>query len=285
MIILSIHIFPEELVEYKRLMSSLNRASYYVKDIKQFKLLTTLNINETLTKNDGSFPNVINSFRKINKESQFQYDEQIKSNKTFLGVNEHRNHTIEHTTQSDAIVFLDSDIYFNSEILSHIENTNAILSDKHDYYIITPNVVRLWDSTWDCIVHESFKDKPLNYYKSVNCDLIENYNFGKVQLIPNNTFKWGGGWFNCISAGLLKKIKIPNTFRGYGPDDTYIMQCCKIMKANNYDVQQYILENMVVCESPSPTKKHPRLRTNLPNFREEANKHFPSEINKFLKKL
>ena len=285
MIIISIHIFPQELTEYKRLMLSLNVASSYVKDIAQFKILTTLNINESLTKLGNDSSNIVKSFRKINEESQFGYDELITSEKNFLGVNEHRNQTIDYSTTTDSIIFLDSDIHFNSKILAHHENANSVLSNKHDHYIITPNVVRLWDSTWDCIVHESFNNKSHNFYKSVNCDLIEKHKFGKVQLVPNNTFKWGGGWFNCINADLLKKIKIPNTFKGYGPDDTFIMECCKIMKANKYDVQQYILKNMVVCESPAPIKNNPRLRSDIPNFREESNKHFHTEINKFSKKL
>lgn len=285
MIIISIHIFPQELTEYKRLMVSLNMAASHVTDIKQFKILTTLNINESLTDMGSCSPNIINLFRKINEESKFGYDEMITSDKNFLGVNEHRNHTIDHSTTSDSIIFLDSDMHFNSEILAHHENANIALSKKHDHYIITPNVVRLWDSTWDCIVHKLFKDKSHNFYKSVNCDLIENHKFGKVQLVPNNTFKWGGGWFNCINARLLKKIKIPNTFKGYGPDDTFIMQCCKIMKAKKHDVQQYILKNMVVCESPSPVKNNPVLRSDIPNFRDESNKYFHNELNNFSKKL
>lgn len=266
-------------------MHSLNMAAAHVKDSSQFKILTTLNINESLTKLENHTPNIINSFRKINEESKFGYDETITSDKNFLGVNEHRNLTINYSTTSDSIIFLDSDMYFNSKILAHHESADVVLSNKHDHYIITPNVVRLWDTTWDCIVHEVFKDKSHNFYKSVNCDLIENHNFGRVQLVPINTFKWGGGWFNCINASLLKKIRIPTTFKGYGPDDTFAMQCCKIMKAKNYDVQQYVLKNMIVCESPSPVKNNPMLRSDIPNFRDESNKYFHTEVNKFSKKL
>ena len=96
-IIISIHIFPQELTEYKRLMHSLNMAAAHVKDSSQFKILTTLNINESLTKLENLTPNIINSFRKINEESKFGYDETITSDKNFLGVNEHRNLTIDYS--------------------------------------------------------------------------------------------------------------------------------------------------------------------------------------------
>ena len=285
MIIISIHIFPQELTEYKRLMSSLNKTITHIRDINQFKLVTTLNLNETLTPVGDAASHIINSFRKINESSKFGYDELVTSDKNFLGVNEHRNYTIDMSATNDSIIFLDSDMHFNANILAHHENANKILETKHEHYIITPTVVRLWDTTWDCIVHDEFKTKSHDFYKNINCNLIETHDFGKVKLTPIKTFKWGGGWFNCISANLLKAIKIPKTFRGYGPDDTFVMECCKIMKSKNYDIQQYVLKNVVVCETPHPTKNKPHLRPTIPNFREESNKHFHREINNFSKKL
>lgn len=285
MIIISIHIFPQELTEYIRLMESLNDTVNHIKNINQFKILTTLNLNETLIKHDDSVSGITNSFRTTNQNSKFGYDELITYDENFLGVNEHRNHTIDMSATGDSIIFLDSDMHFNADILAHHENAVSVLSCKHDHYIITPNTVRLWDSTWDCLVHDTFKSKSHTFYKTIDCDKLKTHNFGNVKLIPLNTFKWGGGWFNCIDANLLKKIKIPKSFRGYGPDDTFIMQCCKIMKSKNYDVQQYLLKNMVVCESPSPIKNEPKLRRDIPNFRDESNKHFHLEVNKFSKKL
>ena len=43
---------------------------------------------------------------------------------------------------------------------------------------------------------------------------------------------------------------------GYGPDDTFIMECCKHMKHSGADVQQYILTNTIVCEDVPIGKKN-----------------------------
>ena len=34
---------------------------------------------------------------------------------------------------------------------------NFELKVDNDYYVITPQVVRLWDSSWDVIVNEKFQ--------------------------------------------------------------------------------------------------------------------------------
>ena len=40
------------------------------------------------------------------------------------------------------------------------------LDDKHA--IITPEIVKVWDNTWDCLVNENFLDKPNDYQKTNN---------------------------------------------------------------------------------------------------------------------
>ena len=284
MIIISIHIFPQELSEYARVIESLNHSYDFVNLPNDFCLFVTLNDNKKLVDTHPT-SDYIDRFHNINSTSKFKGNFRLKQDDWFLGVNEHRVDTINLSKKEDAIIFLDSDMYCNPRILAHLENANSVLVNKHKHYIITPNTVRLWDTTWDCIVNEKFKDNSHDFYKNINAEQVTNYNYGKVGLVPNNTFKWGGGWYNCISSKLLRKISIPKTFKGYGPDDTFIMHCCKLMKAKSHDVQQYILKNMVVCESPNPIKTEPLLRSDIPDFRYESNKHFHTEINKFYKKL
>ena len=43
-----------------------------------------------------------------------------------------------------------------------MKSTNELLPNS----IITPEIVKIWDDTWDCIVNENFLDKKVNYQKN-----------------------------------------------------------------------------------------------------------------------
>ena len=180
---------------------------------------------------------------------------------------------------------MDCDLYFNCKILAHQINAIEVAKQNSDFFIISPQLVKLWDNTWDCVVNEYYLNKSHDYHKKINPDTISQKNHGDVKLTYCNTFKWGGGWFNAISSNLLKLVGIPDSFKGYGPDDTFVMECCKYMKSKNMNVQQYILKNMVVIEDRFfPTPNSSLRNTNI-NFRENSNKHFLTELNFFKKKI
>jgi len=51
-----------------------------------------------------------------------------------------------------------------------------------------------------------------------------------------------------FSKNLLKLIDIPNSLGHYGLDDTYVANAANILLEKKYDVQQYILNDIVVKE-------------------------------------
>ena len=141
MIIISIHIFPQELSEYARVIESLNHSYDFVNLPNDFCLFVTLNDNKKLV---DTHPNsdYIDRFHNINSTSKFKGNFRLKQDDWFLGVNEHRVDTINLSKKEDAIILLDSDMYCNPRILAHLENANSVLVNKHKHYIITPNTVR-----------------------------------------------------------------------------------------------------------------------------------------------
>lgn len=279
MIIISIHIFPFEIDRLERLLMYLNDCFLYV-DLNKTEILlhVTLNKNENLLKslssNDDKF---IELMKKVKCETFYE----IKNDNKLLGVNDHRRKTIQISEQDDQIIFLDSDLFFNEKILAHQIKSIDFLKEKHEFYIISPNTIRLWDKTWDILTHELYINHSFSFHKKANFYNIVNQNYGVISLQKINKFKWGGGWFNCISANLLKSIGIPKSFKGYGLDDTFVMECCKLMKKEKGDVSQYILKNMIVCEDIRiDTKKY--FKENAPNFKEFCNKKFKHELSSFL---
>tara|TARA_Y100001934_G_scaffold278301_1_gene379193 strand:- start:593 stop:1375 length:783 start_codon:yes stop_codon:yes gene_type:complete len=227
----------------------------------------------------------INLFKKINKNSKLTTKSRVIQDAKYLGVNEHRRHTIEHTSTDDDIIFLDSDLYFSKTLLRDIIIARNRVSKFLDYYIITPQTIRLWDDTWNCITHSDYISESYSYYKNPPVDAIVKKDYGSFNIKPIVQFKWGGGWFNCISSKLLKKIGIPRSFIGYGPDDTFVMECCRLMRRHKQKVQQYLLTNQVVCEQRNPKKLLTLLKKRTPSFREDCNKNFPIELTNFMRKL
>jgi len=286
MIIISIHLFPHEIKRFRRIVQTFKKSVPYIEDTSQIKMLVTLNTNSKLidwgTESDDI---VCAEFEEICKTIPFAVCWEIKNEPTYLGVNEHRRNSIHTSLLGDTIIFLDTDLYFEERLLAHQINAISLIKTLNEYYVISPQILRLWDATWDCIVNKKYLDKPLDYYKTATPIDHVNVDHGSVGVLPIQTFKWGGGWFNAISANLLKYIGLPESFVGYGPDDTFVMECCKIMKKHNKDIQQYVLSNMIVMEDQEPIESSIKLKNNTLNFREECNKHFLSEISKFTQKL
>ena len=92
-------------------------------------------------------------------------------------------------------------------------------------------------------------------------------------------------YFILFINKLLKKINIPKSFVGYGPDDTFIMAASRIMRRKGYKIQQYKLTNMIVCEDRSPQKYKYDLKNDIPNFRENSEMLFTEELKKISKNL
>ena len=57
-----------------------------------------------------------------------------------------------------------ADIWCNN----FIENILPLVSQQTNYSIVTPEIVKLWDTTWDCLVNSNYLDKPLDYCKTNN---------------------------------------------------------------------------------------------------------------------
>ena len=152
-------------------------------------------------------------------------------------------------------LLLDTDIIFDERTLAYIENTMAAIKNVTPYSIITPEIVRIWDNTWDCLVNEEFLDKPLDYQKT-NDPYKDSGIKGDVtiervlnSLSPQSRFKFAGGWFTCLSGDLVRRIGVPESFGHYGYEDTFIMVSSeKLIQNQQLDIQQFKLKNYIIRE-------------------------------------
>lgn len=282
--IISIHIFPHELNNYKRIVDRLN-VSMFNLNINDIEVWVTLNLNKTILdfKKIPDIDSITEQFKNITDELVVSYKLRINLQDDFLGVNEHRIETINNSNINDYIMFLDSDLFFNHNLLKkHIEYAH-LLKKENKLFIITPQCIRLWDATWDCIVNMNFLKKPLGYYKKADPSEITKKTYGNLSISKLSKFKWANGWFTGMSAEFAKLVNIPKSFKGYGPDDTYMMECCKLLKQKNYDINQYTIRGLVVCEDISFRNNF--FKKDIPNFRQNCNRLFNQELETFRKRI
>jgi len=285
-----IHLLPHEIDWFEWQIKQLKQGSYYLEKEDKVIIDVTLNLN-LVDWNQSQLPKqfFIDKFFQIEKicdwcKTQFIIDEKNKC----LGCNDKRRESIR-SSISDNILYLDSDIFFPPEILNYIINSAKLIN--YDYYIISPQTVRMWDSSWDIITGKKYFSTPANletYYNNDPFHIISNP-IEEINLSPINQFKFGGGWFNLFSTKLLKSTDMPDSLGPYGVDDLYVMICCDIMKQKKYNIQQYVLEGITVIENFkyrwNPYKDYLYLIDKQSKFRMQAESNIKNEINAFINKI
>jgi hypothetical protein len=149
-------------------------------------------------------------------------------------------------SEIDYYVGICPDIDFSEHLLYYLIESSKQISNE--YFILTPQIFKSWDSSWDILVNEKFKDIP--YGKCIDIDTPEIRHQCLDLDTPNikfiNQFKFAG-WLDLYNKNFYEKL-IPtlNEWEGYGPWDLYSMNVCNIAKQYGVDVQQYVLENQVI---------------------------------------
>jgi len=157
-------------------------------------------------------------------------------------------------SDSKYYLWLDTDIIFHPLTLAHsINSINVIEEAGINKFVSIPEIVRQWDSTWDCLVNERFINKQIGYQAKNNphIDAII-YDEPILEEVRNNFpgqpyMKFGGGWFALISKELMKTIPFPENYGHYGLDDTYLMWGAQILQ--DPMIKQFKIKNVVVCEN------------------------------------
>jgi hypothetical protein len=242
-----IHILPHEIDWFEWQAKQLKISNCYIND--KVIIDATLNLN-LVDWNESKLPKqfFIDKFLQI-KELLHEYELifDINEDRTCLGIDDKRRDSIRKYTP-DNFIYLDCDVIFKTETLALLINAAKIIDNE--FYIISPQTPKLWDESWDVLVNELYQNEEYGFEKKLMDPYsILTQDYGDITLMPIDTFKFGGGWFNLISAKLLQLTDIPDSFGPYGRDDTYVMYCCEIMKQKQMKPQQYIVKNLVIAEN------------------------------------
>lgn len=285
-----VHLLPQEIDWFEWQSKQFKLGSYHLNFDDTIIIDVTLNLN-LVDWGKSQLPKefFITKFKQIEKlwdwaQTQFIIDEENKC----LGCDDKRRESIRSTT-SDNILYLDSDLIFSPELLYYM--VEASKNIDNDYYIISPQIPKLWDNTWDVLVNDKFINNVPSmddYYSNDPFEII-GYDLGNICLASINGFKFGGGWFNLLSTNLLKLTDIPDSFGPYGIDDLYVMICCDFMKQKNYNIQQYVLKGTIVTENFkyrwNSYKDLLYLINKQDEFRKQAESNLNAELKKFINKI
>ena len=291
-IVISIFCLPYEIDELENTLNQLKRASYYLSRKNEWVVDVTVSLSNNLINwNKSSIPKSYFEDKLLKLSSQTDWcAKYIKTSTDINGCVSQRRASLLQHKDADYFIWLDTDIVFEERTLSYIENSMELVGAITPYSVITPEIVKVWDNTWDCLVNENFIDKPLDYQKT-NDPYKDSGIKGNISIesVKNNfqnqpRFKFAGGWMTCISSSLINKIGVPESFGHYGYEDTFIMWASeKLIQTQGLDIQQFKIKNLVVCENYKYRSNYHYLNNvsaydRRDGFKKIAESHFNEEL-------
>ena len=149
----------------------------------------------------------------------------------------------------DYYVSICPDMYFHEHLLFYL--IEAAKSVKDEYFIITPQIYKMWDSTWDHLTHPQFnhlKHDQWNEGDIFDIAHFMNNNQDQPTIKEIHNLKWAG-WFDICSKNYVEKlVPIMDDWKGYGPWDYFGMVVCDIARKEGIPFKEYLLENQVIFE-------------------------------------
>ena len=282
---------PQELEDLALTLNMLKRNSVFRDKSIDYKVDITMCLSDELTDWENSkLPKEYVKQRTIELVEKYlgwclwdlQWD-----NPNILGCVSQRRFSLQRNPDADFFIWLDCDFTFKDTTLFYSASSFKMLREAGmDMFVVTPQFVKQWDNTWDVIVNERFWNHQLDY--ELVSDVYEDTlpQIGEVAVKEIETFKFAGGWFTLITKSLLQKTGVPESLGHYGLEDTFVIECAKIMKSKGEPVSQFIMENLIIGESytqrPNETvKSFISSKNRKAEFTKIANDNFANELKSF----
>ena len=277
--------------------TQLKKSKYYLSDEDTIEIDICLNLSAYLVDWDKS---------KLNKDllkARFkEYLKLLKDYKVNATVYEedklygHLDHQREIVSpEVDFYITICPDMYFSEQALALLIQSSKQIKNK--YFVITPEISKLWDNTWDEITNSDWMH--VNYDKWNEVDLFDIRAKMKsketgITLDPTNKSKWAG-WFDLYNKAMYEELcPIQDDWKGYGPHDWYSLIITEYVKLRGVNFQQYVMRGQTIFEYPvgpfkegGYTKMYKDLLhiNDVPNQREIFEANMKTYIDKGLKTL
>jgi hypothetical protein len=254
---------PLELEMFERFISYYKEGFKYLDSNDDVTMYVTLNLNPKLTDWDNSELKPQWFIDKFTKSMEgIRSYLQIVVDDSLWGTTQQKREVIE--LDYDQFIFVDPDISVHEQQLK----MQLVASDQlSGPFVISPNIPRWWDDSWDPLVHDDFKNEECGYFKKP--EVWENtftQTPTEVTLQLLHVFKFGCGMHTLYSKEFWDIVGIPEEFGGYGSEDTYAMWASRIARQNNIDVRQYLLNGLYITEDKDEAHREPSYKDKVKVF-------------------
>jgi len=141
------------------------------------------------------------------------------------------------------------DFYFSEHLLALLIESAKIVPNK--YFVITPQIYKRWDHTWDEITDPNYLNVPYSEWEKYDLYEVRHQlktNNSEISLIPTQRSKWAW-WFDLYNKEFYENLcPVHNDWEGYGPWDWYSMMLSEYAKSKGYDFQQYLLKGQTILD-------------------------------------
>jgi hypothetical protein len=233
------YIQPWEIDDLERQANLLIQSSYYLEEPTKVIIDVTMNL-KIVDWSQSKLPieYFINKYAFIKTKLESYFIVEFDTDNTIEGCTDKRRAAM--NKQQDYIIWLDTDLFFAVETLTLLINATKEITE--DCYILSPEIIKYWDSSWDCITAEQYLNEPFTLRDTFDMYRLSSISTD-VYIKKNSTIKFGGGWFTLFTNSFFKKIPIIEQLGAYDPDDTYVSYC-GIKKG----IPQYVVAGVVVSE-------------------------------------
>ena len=258
------HVMPLELEMFERFIIYYKEGFKYLDpNVDDVTMYVTLNLNPKLTDWENSELKPEWFINRFNKSMEgIRPKLQIVTDDSVWGTTQQKEQVIK--LNYDQFIFVDPDISVHEQQLKMQLLAADQLSGK---FVISPNIPRWWDSSWDLIVHPDFKQTELHQFRTKETwNNTFTQNPPEITLELLNSFKFGCGMHTLYSKEFWDLIGIPKEFGGYGSEDTFAMVASRIAREAGIDVRQYVLNGLYITEDKDESHREPSYKDKVKVF-------------------
>lgn len=247
------HIMPWEIDFALISFMQLKKSKYYIDPEVNVKITAVLNMSDYLINWDNTkLPKEL--FKQKFKDLgalliNYEYDPVIIEGDQIYGILDMQKASYE--PDVDYYINITQDMYFSETLLaSMIEATKHI---KNKYFVVTPEIYKMWDGTWDEITNPKYLNVPYeNWSKADIFDIRHDLktDSGEMSLYPTQRSKWAW-WLDLYNKAFYEDFApVQEDMTGYGAWDWYTLMLTEHAKSKGADFQQYLLRGQTIFEYP-----------------------------------
>jgi len=248
---LTMHLMPWEIDNALLTFTQLKKSYYHLPEDANVTIETVLNLSSKFVDwNESKLPKefFITKYDDLSLLlSDYNHIKRIYDGDEIYGFLNLQKESI--SEEVDYYIGVCPDMYFSEHLLALlIESTRVI---KSEYFVVTPQIYKKWDNTWDEITDENYLSVPYSdwdkadVYKTIH-EIESNQN--EMSLVPVNKSKWAW-WFDLYNKKFYEELcPVQSDWQGYGPWDWYSMMLSEKALNAGVNFQQYLLKGQTILD-------------------------------------